>query len=163
MAIRISSLVIISTALSLSAAIAQAQGTVTQRSVCQNVGPIVLEPLGESRALQVASISCRIEGGPMNGAVMTGDQVYEFQGLNGKMIVGAGVLRMPGNMLVYQNTEASTALTMVDGKVTGATGSGKGVYKAGYGATSSQYTGKTYTYSLKTTGLGAFVLEIIND
>lgn len=163
MAMRIYAIVFFGAALSLPHAIAQAQGTATQRSVCQNVGPIVLEPLGENRALQVASISCRIEGGPMNGAVMTGEQVYEFQGPNGKMIVGAGVLRMPGNTLVYQNTEAGTALTIVDGKVAGATGSGKGVYKAGYGAISSQLTGKTYTYSVKTTGLGAFVIEVIND
>ena len=79
------------------------------------------------------------------------------------MVIGSGVVRMPGNTLVYENTEGTTTLTMSDGKVTGATGVGKGVYKRTYGPAISGYAGKTYTYTAKATGPVTFEIEVVND
>ena len=61
------------------------------------------------------------------------------------------------------NTEGTTTLTMSDGKVTGATGVGKGVYKRTYGPAISGYAGKTYTYTAKATGPVTFEIEVVND
>jgi hypothetical protein len=63
----------------------------------------------------------------MSGAVATGTDIWEWDGTNAVEISASGVERKPGATLVYRGTEGKLSLTITDGKVTGWTGSGKGV------------------------------------
>lgn len=142
--------------------VAFSQGATTSKNICNRVGGNSIEPVTKDMSIQISTISCRIEGGPMAGAVLTGSQVYEFQGLNGTMLFGSGIVRKAGSVLVYQNVDGRTTLSVTDGKVTGATGAGKGVYKAAYGAIASA-AGKSYSYKVTTTGPYEFVIEVTDD
>lgn len=62
----------------------------------------------------------------------------------------------------YQTSEAKLALTMADGKPTGFTGTGRGIYKMATG-TAAALTGKTYSYTFSTTGPGQFVVDVKID
>ena len=59
-----------------------------------------------------------------------------------------GVIRKPGSTLVYRGTEGTLALTMAEGKVTGATASLKGEQLLGTGSAAS-LAGKPYTATSK--------------
>jgi hypothetical protein len=135
----------------------------TFRMNCQLAGSALPEPLGdrEGHSLTTSQITCRVEGGPMDGGVMTGYAVYEWQGprANG---VGLGVVRKPGSALVYVNTEMNSALTMDNGKVIGATGSGKGHYSVATGSANS-LQGKTYSYSFKSVGFNQLTIDVKVD
>ncbi len=137
-------------------------GAATSKMTCSNFGANPLEPLAEGRALQVVSLSCRVESGPLAEGVLSGSQIYEFQGANGTFLSGDGVIRSPRGMLVYRNSEGTIALKMADGKVVGATSAGKGVYKGAYGAAAS-LAGKSYSYRSTTTGMNQFVIEVTDD
>lgn len=138
------------------------QGATTSRNVCNRVGGNLVEPVGDGRGIQVSTFSCRVEGGPMAGAVLSGSQIYEFQGASGVMLSGSGIVRKAGSTLVYQNVDGRTTLSVTDGKVTGATGAGKGVYKAAYGAIASA-AGKSYSYKVTASGPNEFVIEVADD
>jgi hypothetical protein len=70
----------------------------------------------------------------------------------------SGVARKPGATVVYVGPEGKLALTMTDGKVTGFTGSGKGVYVLATGSAAS-LAGKPYTWTAKSTGPMQFTAE----
>ncbi len=150
------------TTLGALAGAAHAQDTGRQRNHCQAIGAAAPEALGEGRVLQTAQFSCRVEGGPMNGAIMTGEQRYELQGSKGRLVTGSGVVRMPGGLLIFANLDGELTLNVVDGKVAGSSGAGKGRFVAGYGSASA-YAGKTYTYTSKATGPFTFVIDVTND
>lgn len=94
--------------------------------------------------------------------MLTGVQVWEFDKTNAANVGGTGITRKPGATLVYQSTEGKLALTMADGKPTGSTGSGRGVYKLGTGAAAA-LNGKTYSYTFATTGPFQFVVDVKVD
>lgn len=139
------------------------QDKITIKSVCTTTGSNPVEIVSEGRGIQVSNFTCKVEGGPLDGGELTGMQIYDFQGANGVVLMGGGVVRKAGGAIVYQTTEGKIAVTMTDGKPTGFTASGKGVYKAGYGPDASPYAGKTYTYTVRATGPGQSVIESKND
>lgn len=159
-------LFVVAAAVSLAAigTSAIAQTPVMQKSRCVYVGSTPPEPLGDraGHALQVSTYSCRTEGGAMDGGVMTGTNIYEWDGAKAVLLTGAGVLRKPGATAVYQVTEATTTLVMTDGKVTGFTAAGKGVIKLATGSAASM-NGKTYSYTVRPTSPVEFVIESTFD
>jgi hypothetical protein len=142
------------------AACANAQGMSYSLS-CQSVGSNPPEPLGDREGHSISSgeISCRADGGPLAGGVMTGMTIYEWDKGNGVMLAGSGIIRKPGATSAYRISEGKIALVMTDGKVTGTTGSGKGVYTLATG-TAAVLAGKSFTYSTKPTGPGQFALDV---
>ncbi|NLD55233.1 MAG: hypothetical protein GX652_11290 [Burkholderiaceae bacterium] len=146
----------------VASSLALAQGNPTSRMICNSLGGNALEPLPDGRALQVISLSCRVEMGPMAQGVMTGSQIYEFQGPNGSHLAGEGVVRSPAGVLVYRTDEGTTTLKMADGKVVGAASSGRGVYRSAYGSVAG-FAGKSYSYKTMATGLNQFVIEVTDD
>lgn len=133
----------------------------TYRSSCFNVGSSTPEPFGdrEGHATSLGQIACRIEGGPLEGGVLTGYSAYEWKGLTGDIYNGFGVIRKPGSMTTYTITEGKTTLVVTDGKVSGLVGSGKGKYLVAVGGASS-LAGKTFDYALKSTGPGQFYIDV---
>ncbi len=136
------------------------QTPTTDKSYCTFIGYNPQEQLNDraGHAISISQFTCRAEGGTLDGAVMTGSQIYEWNGTSGVGHAGYGVYRKPGGTLIYVNDEMKNALTMADGKVTGFAASGRGHYALATGAFAS-LAGKTYTYTAKPTGAGQFLLE----
>jgi uncharacterized protein (DUF2147 family) len=60
---------------------------------------------------------------------------------------------LPWGFAAYQDTEGKVALTIADGKVTGATGVGKVHWVVATGG-AAPLAGKTFSYTFKATGPG---------
>jgi hypothetical protein len=142
-------------------AMAVAQSAVIYKSTCQDVGMGAREPLGDrdGHAIAVGQYSCRNEGGIEDGSIMTGGIVWEWDKNAGIMLSGNGVIRKPGALAVYQNSDGKIALTTTDGKVTGVTGTAKGVYKTASGSM-APLAGKSFNATFHSTGPGQFVIEV---
>ncbi len=141
---------------------ALAQAAMTFKATCQNVGVAPQEPLGdrEGHAISVSQYSCRNEGGILDGAIATGMNIYEWDKGVGETISANGVIRKPGAIAVYETSEQKTTLIMVDGKVTGFTGSSKGVYKLATGSL-APLSGKSYTFTYRSIPGGQFTVDTI--
>ena len=151
-------------ALTLGSAGAFAQSGATAKLYCHSVGASPPEALGdrEGHAITVGEITCRVEGGATDGGVLTGTTIYEWDKGSATMLSGIGVTRKPGATTAYQHTEGKQSLVMTDGKVTGATGSGRGRYTMATGAAAVN-NGKTYSYTFRTTAPGQFIVDVKND
>jgi hypothetical protein len=125
------------------------------KQTCQSVGGDNSEQLGdrEGHSISVGPFSCRMESGPMDGGVVTGDAMLEWDKTNAVLVMGFGVIRKPGGFVAYQDTEGKFALTVTDGKVTGFTGSGKIRWTIATGS-AAPLAGKSFVYTLKSTGAG---------
>lgn len=132
------------------------------RSLCQGVGAAPQEPAGEGRTVSVSQYSCLNEGGPFDGSVMTGTTIWDSSKGASVSLSGSGVIRKQGTLVVYVITEATNSATMVDGKVTGFAGTGKGVYQLATGGASS-FSGKSFTFKFHSTGFGRFVIDTSMD
>ena len=143
---------------------AMAQAPLTQKAVCVFVGVGAMEPIGDrsGHGLRVSPYSCLVENGPMEGAVMTGTNIYEWDGAKAVVLSGDGVGRKPGSLTSFKVIEGGTALTMTDGKVTGFTGSGKGVVSLATGS-AAVLKGKTYSYTARSISPVQFVIETTYD
>lgn len=141
-------------------AAASAQSGITYKLHCQSNGYNPPEPLGdrEGHSLAVGQFTCRAEGGPVDGAVLTGMQIWEYDKTNATALAGGGVLRKPGTTVSYQTADGNLALTVNDGKVTGFKGATRGVYKMATGSAAS-LAGKSYTSNFATSGPGQFIVE----
>ena len=78
---------------------------------------------------------------------------------NAVLLAGSGVIRKPGSTVAFQITEGKLAVTITDGKVTGATSSGRGNDGEATGGAAS-LAGKLYIWSTKSTGKLQFVLDV---
>ena len=134
---------------------------ITYTWTCLDVGTAPTEALGdrEGHSISISVASCHSESEPMSGAVLTGTNIWEWNGPNAVLLSSNGVIRKPGATAVYQNNEGTLALTMADGKVTGWTASGKGVEKLATGSLAA-LAGKPYTWTGKPTGPGQFTVEV---
>jgi hypothetical protein len=128
---------------------------------CQDVGASQPEPLGdrEGHSLFVGDYSCRIDGGPLSGGVVTGSNIWEHDGPKSTRLASQGVIRKPGAVVAFAGGMGSIVFTMTDGKVTGwtASGTGKNVLAAGAWA---PLAGKANTWTAKPTGPGQFLVEL---
>jgi hypothetical protein len=131
---------------------------------CQSVGSSPPEPRGDREGHSISSgeVSCRAEGGPLIGGVLTGTTTYEWEKGAGVLLAGSGIIRKPGATTAYRVIEGKIALIVTDGKVTGTTASGKGVYTLASGSASA-LAGKSFTYSTRPTAPGLFAIDVKVD
>jgi hypothetical protein len=133
--------------------------------ICQEVGGAGNpEPAGdrEGHFISVDHYSCRMEGGPMDGAVVTGNGVTDWDKTSGTLVLGDAAVRKPGGFAAYQDTEGKVALTLADSKVTGARGVGKVRWVFATGS-AAPLAGKTFSYTFKTTGVGQWEAEATSE
>jgi hypothetical protein len=128
---------------------------------CQFVGGSAIEPLGdrEGHAIRVVQFNCLGTTGPLTGGIFTGSSIYELEKTGGVLLSGAGVIRKPGATTVYQLTGGKLELIITDGKVTGVTSSGQGIYQMAIGSAAS-LAGKSFTYTSKPTAPGQFEIDV---
>lgn len=156
-------LLVLGTVGALMASSAVYSQSLTQKSVCVSVGSAgssAMEPLGdrEGHSISVSQYACRVEGGVLDGGVLTGNNIFEWNGTNGIFVAGTGVIRKPGSTVSFNVLDGKISPIVTDGKVTGFAGSGRGKYQIAVGP-SSPLAGKTYNYTFKFTGPGQFVIE----
>jgi hypothetical protein len=134
---------------------------VTIKTACSIVGDAAPEPLGDrdGHAYSVETDTCLDQTGPFVGGVYTGTVIWEWNGPNAVLVSGSGVMRKPGATALAQFTEGKVELTLTDGKVTGATASGKGRWPIATGSAAS-LAGKTFTWASKGTGPATFAVEV---
>jgi hypothetical protein len=138
------------------ASAAFAPGTMAQENIrvftCQSVGGGSPEPLGdrEGHLISVEQGSCRVEGAYVGG-VSTDTIIWEWDGAKAVELSNVGVVRKPGSTLAWQGTDGKLTLTMTDGKVTGCSGSGRGVNTLATGDW-AKLAGKSYTWTAKCVG-----------
>ena len=123
------------------------------KQICQDVGGQDFTRLGDrdGHGVSVNTYSCRIEGGPMDGALLTGDTIAEWDKTDGRSLSGNAVVRKPGGFAVYQDGEGTFKLTMAEGKITGITGGGNVHYIIATGS-AAPLAGKTVVYTVRSTG-----------
>jgi hypothetical protein len=141
-----------------------AQTPLTYRYLCQSIGTGPQEPLGDrdGHNISIYSYSCRVEGGPLDGGLVTGNALYEWNKTTAVGLTANGVVRKPGATAVFQLGDFKNALTVVDGKVTGFLATGQGTYKLATG-TAAPLAGKTYSYTSRPNGWGQFAVDIKVD
>ena len=159
----------------ISVAAAFAAATVTQTTVfvapvhaddntnvwtCRNFGAPTQEPLGdrEGHMLWQSEWNCLVQSGPLVGGVATGDAAWEFDGPKANLLTFRLVTRKPGSVAVVRGTGGTLTLIMTDGKVTGATSTGRYDYVLATGDW-QRLAGKSETWLTKTTGPDEFSCE----
>jgi hypothetical protein len=132
---------------------------------CQDVGLTTPEPIGDQdgHVLVVDNFSCRVEGGPMAGGVMTGTVTWDMTKGKGTLISGTGAIRKPGSLVIYKDGEGTLNLTINDkGQVTGGSGSGTATWVFATGD-AVPLKGKVMNWTSKGTGPGQFSVEEKTD
>jgi hypothetical protein len=132
---------------------------------CQDVGLTTPEPIGDQdgHVLVVDNFSCRVEGGPMAGGVMTGTVTWDMTKGKGTLISGTGVIRKPGSLVVYKDGDGTLDLTLdAQGHVTGGTANGTATWVFATGD-AVPLKGKVMNWTSKGTGPGQFSVEEKTD
>jgi hypothetical protein len=134
---------------------------ITSTYTCHGVGG-ELEPLGdrEGHAITANRYTCSVDSGPMSGGVLTGWNIWEWDGLNAVQRSNFSVIRKPGATLVWVGTggKLSGQTMKADGKVTSFIASGQGTYVEATGSAPS-LVGKSDTWTAKSTVPGNFTIE----
>jgi hypothetical protein len=98
----------------------------------------------------------------LDGAVTSGSNIWELDKGAGVAVTGNGVIRKPGTLVLYVVTDGNYSLTVVEGKVTGFSGTAKGFYKLATGSAAS-LSGKAYTAKFRNIERGQFLIETTVD
>lgn len=132
--------------------------------ICFGIGAGASEWIAgqEGHALQIVSATCRGEGGLTDGGVMTQSTIWEMNKGSATALSGDGVLRKPAGILVYRLTAGSRSLIMTDGKVSGWTASGKGVYTMATGSM-APLANKNFSWTARPTGFNQYVIDSVLD
>jgi hypothetical protein len=140
---------------------ASAQSGQTEQLHCNSVGYNPSQPLGDRKghSISFGPFTCRVEGGPLDGGLVTGSGIWEWHQTNAVLLSGMGVTRKPGTTLAWRQLNAKMALIMSDGKVTGFQGSGRGRCTLATGA-AAERKGKTYGFTFKSVGPGQWVVDV---
>jgi hypothetical protein len=138
-----------------------AQSPTTYKHLCIAVGVNTTEPLPDraGQSLTIGDFVCTTEGGPLDGATVTGRTINHYDGLTGTALSGNGVTRRPGGQVYWQATEQRTEIKMSEGRVTGFDGVGRGRFVLTTGAYSA-LNGKAYSYKFNSTGPGRFTVDV---
>jgi len=157
---RVLKFLLIGSSITLAASV-YPQSQVSYVANCYDAGSNALEPLGDrpGHAIQTGQFICIDVGGPMDGAVETGTYVWEWDKTAIAALVLTGIVRKPGSMAVFQDSESKATAIMSDGKITGFTGSGRGKFLSGAGA-AANWSGRSYSYTFQTTGFNQSVVGV---
>ena len=141
-----------------------AQTGVASKSICMTTGTIAPEPVGDrdGHFIQVSQSTCRIEGGPLDGGVMTQNSIWEVDKGASTLSSSSGVIRKAGGIAVYQTASGTRTVTMKDGKVVGWTATGKSNFPIG-GGTVAEVAGKSFTWTARFTGPNQYVIDSVMD
>ncbi len=127
---------------------------------CNVVGSAAPEPLGDRAGHGLASYqySCVGVDGLLKGAVLSATNISEWDGPQGKFLLGGGVHRTTGGFAVSRLEQGTGSITIQDGKPVGVTSSGTAIFNLASGTLSS-LSGKAVKFTSKSVGAQRFILE----
>jgi hypothetical protein len=133
----------------------------TEHLTCNSVGYNPSQPLGDQKghAVSVSEYTCRVEGGPLDGGLVTGSSIWEWHKSTAVLLSGMGVTRKPGTTVAWTQLSGKMALIMSEGKVTGFQGSGQARYTLATGAAADR-NGEPYSFTFKSVGPGQYVVDV---
>jgi hypothetical protein len=144
-------------------AVARAQTPVTYRLICQAHGGTAREELPDRKGhvLISNSASCRVEGGPMDGAAQSSSSVSSGEGDDSTTLSSYAIKRKAASWTVsVVDTGKSSLQRSADGKVTGSAGSGYGRFLLGVGD-GAALAGRKFSYNYKTiAGQTQYVVDV---
>lgn len=131
---------------------------------CLSTGGPAAEPLGdrEGHAVAAGISTCRVVGGPMDGAIATQYALWEHEKTTARMLASYGISRKPGSMLVGVQTKGEMQVQFKDGRFVSWSATGDG-YVANATGQAASLSGKKYTWSSRFTGPGAYVIDVSYD
>ena len=150
--------------LAISATTQIARADMIARYECNMVDFATQEPIGDraDHTLSFLHYSCVAVDGLLKGALYTGSNTVEWDGVTGRIIVGGGIHRIPGSRLVTQLTEGAVSIVMKDGKFAGNDASGKGTIKFASGAYAA-LNGKQMKFASTPISPIRFALELTTE
>lgn len=133
----------------------------TFRLQCMTTGPGGSEPLGDrdGHALAVSSGACRVEGGPLDGGVVTQQNIWEVDKGVFTSLSADSVTRVPGGWAVFRGGAGTLTVRMQDGRPAGWTGSGRGQYTLAVGRAAPR-AAKAVSWTGQATGARTYVLDV---
>jgi hypothetical protein len=158
----IACIVVAAPALLCAANVAQAKGE-SYRSYCNFFGAKGADKIGDrpDHNVTVGNVVCEVTGGVLEGGIMTAQTIYEWDGPKATLLMGNGVLRKDGMLVVYKHTEGHTEIVH-EGNVTHYNATGKGIVAFASGPAASM-SGKTYTFKIVTPPVGKYYFEVTMD
>jgi hypothetical protein len=132
------------------------------RLLCTSHGSNWNEPLGdrEGHNLQVADATCGVQGGVMDGAVVTQQVLWEWDKGVATLVSSQSIYRKPGATLVGVGRNGKLNLQTTEGRVTGWTGSGVLTFGLATGSAAALEK-KNATWTGRPTGNRTYVLEFV--
>ena len=132
-------------------------------SDCRVIDETELERFGsEGEPAELSHFTCRISGGPLDGFVVNGTNIWELSGGRGTLIGSFAIAQKGDSSLAYELQEVVRKQQMVQGRVIGREGTGRGFFKAGTGSAVS-LVGKTFSVVARRTGPGRFSIDTVVD
>lgn len=151
-------------ALDLALAVALATGAhavaaqTTWKAHCTNIGPGIPEALADGSVLIIGTASCIVDGGPLDGAVVTQNVLWENSHGTSTLVSGDSVVRKPGSIAAIRNTSGTLKTIVKEGKPAGWEGSGTSLWVTGSGAGAAM-KGKTIHWTARATGPRTYVVD----
>lgn len=129
--------------------------------LCTNHGSTAPEPTGEAEghSLLVAQATCLVQGGPLDGAIETQQNLWRYERGTGTLLSGHAVTRKPGALGAAQVTQGSLVFQMTDGRVTGWTATGRGRVTLAVGAAAS-LAGRSLSWTAAPTGPRSYTIQV---
>lgn len=145
-------------ALGLAVGAGGALSQTTWKANCISSGSGAPETVGDGHVFWVSASTCVLVGGPLDGAVVTQNAIWENIKGAGTLLSGDGVVRKVGATAAYRNEGGAMKTLMQDGKPIGWEASGTTVYTLGAGSAAS-LKGKKSSWTAKATGPKTYVVE----
>ena len=135
------------------------------RSNCQVTETTRLEKLGrDGQAAQLSHFTCHITGGPLDGSVVTGTNIWDTRDEGSGALLGSiAVVQKPGFSVMYEVHDVTRSPKFSHGRAVGWETTSWGIYKAASGS-AAPLVGKTFSSVARFTGPRTFTIEnTIND
>lgn len=131
---------------------ALADSKVTYASDCRITDTVRLENFGpHGEAAELSHFSCRISGGPLHGAAVTGTNIWDTADEAGGLLGSIAVAETPDARVMYEVHDVVRRAQTRDGRVVGWEATSWGIYKAASGSAAA-LAGRTFTSVVRFTG-----------
>lgn len=128
---------------------------------CQVTGTETLAGLApDGGTAELSRFTCRVKGGPLDGFVATGTNLWGGRLRDGLLLGSLVVARKAHSIVVYEVQEVTRRARPPGADARSWEGQGTGVYKLATGV-AAHLTGKSFHSIARSAGPGAFTIETV--
>lgn len=130
---------------------------------CRVTGTETLPGLApDGRGAEVSRFTCRVHGGPLDGFVATGTNIWGGPLRDGLLLGSLVVARKANSVVVYEVQEVKRRARAPGADVQCWEGQGTGVYKLATGV-AAHLAGKSFHSVARSAGAGRFTIDTVVD